>query len=1282
MKKKICLLLVMLVSIFIFIGIRSFKTYGKLDIDSVLRSSSYSYLSSDILNYIKGVYEETGEVLLTEKNKAENKPYLNPEYVEYLNVVFEEGNGYFPDALKYDYEVNYVGTDNLPSKYDSRDVNGENYVTPLKKQFSNLCWDYAFTSVIESKLLRAGLEKNASSLDLSERMMDYATSLPITTVDIGKNPYFANYTLSSLSESGNEYRYTSALVNGMFPINEDDWQYEKEYLGKVRPEDIYDFNKIDYQVNEVHYFEDDNYNVGFDEDTNKMIKQYIMDNGAVGVSLRVGAGKNYVSYTATGEDRLNIDVNKNYLYYKDVSALYQSNDHSVSIIGWDDDYVHNICILDNGELANALNNGGTYSCSVGTLKVINGAWIIKDSAHSLYHYLAYETVNSDYYSVVDISYRDWDNVYRSTNSEMYTKSGLKYIFDKQSNVEKIDSIKFYSQNKISNLEIYIDTYDGNGEKLLTTFNSDMPGMYAISISNEIILSSDKFGIRFSGASVSQFSIFTSNMDNDIVLNIENAKVVNSFNYQIFLNDNVLNDNVIVLSGISKNVNENIDFVIQNSNGENVSYLFTVLRNYSVSNYVNSLIKFNDNVPLGEYNAYANIDGTLYNVFKININNYMEKIYGDGTIDNPYIITNPIQLDMMRLDQFSYYKLGNDIDLTYDTQNKEGLFYNNGLGWDPISYSTCSIGTSYVSCSSGFSGGFDGSDYHIIGLYINRPNEDIVGLFKNTDNVNFAGLYFRNVILKDVNIVGKNYVGGLIGYAYGVNYERTLLFENISVTGQINGNDYVGGIIGYYNGGTGLKNYLVEDTKCTSRHCLNNLFNSSTVNGNNYVGGIVGLFSTQTYYNFSNANWRSTIDANNWQNNGSIISKNNGAGLFGHIVINNGNIITLSNAINTGIVNGKSNVGIFNDLNCKNSGNTYPSCSLNLNNVYYVNEMGYNDSSLISANNVKKYSVVELTYDNIYESFIGFNEFYKKDTINDIKRIPFLKNAPVMYTNARDISMSEYDNVNLYDYVDGSHNIIYDVLDDTVASIDKNGNIVPLKNGSTKIHITSYYDGYDSYILLDIDLNNKLYTVTFNANDGSGTMKDQVFISGVSQRLNANQFIRPNYLFKGWSTNASGTSIQYRDEEMISIESDMTLYAIWEKVNIAINSYKVDENNMIIYVNVGVNKDDFSKNIEYDSNYYYTVIDSKQIDGKDILYTGGKLKIYSLTNDLYKEYIIASLGDVTGDGEISTIDYINLYNHLDNSSLLFGIYSCAADMNLDNDITTMDYITVYNILSGN
>ena len=41
-------------------------------------------------NYLKTYYEKTGEILLTEKDKRDNTPYLNPQYVEYLTLSEEE----------------------------------------------------------------------------------------------------------------------------------------------------------------------------------------------------------------------------------------------------------------------------------------------------------------------------------------------------------------------------------------------------------------------------------------------------------------------------------------------------------------------------------------------------------------------------------------------------------------------------------------------------------------------------------------------------------------------------------------------------------------------------------------------------------------------------------------------------------------------------------------------------------------------------------------------------------------------------------------------------------------------------------------------------------------------------------------------------------------------------------------------------------------------------------------------------------------------------------------
>lgn len=78
-----------------------------------------------------------------------------------------------------------------------------------------------------------------------------------------------------------------------------------------------------------------------------------------------------------------------------------------------------------------------------------------------------------------------------------------------------------------------------------------------------------------------------------------------------------------------------------------------------------------------------------------------------------------------------------------------------------------------------------------------------------------------------------------------------------------------------------------------------------------------------------------------------------------------------------------------------------------------------------------------------------------------------------------------------------------------------------------------------------------YTVTFNANGGSGAPPAQTKTWGTALTLSANRPTRTNYKFLGWATSASATSAQYctgsnNDQNTsYTTESDITLYAVWE-----------------------------------------------------------------------------------------------------------------------------------------
>ena len=70
-----------------------------------------------------------------------------------------------------------------------------------------------------------------------------------------------------------------------------------------------------------------------------------------------------------------------------------------------------------------------------------------------------------------------------------------------------------------------------------------------------------------------------------------------------------------------------------------------------------------------------------------------------------------------------------------------------------------------------------------------------------------------------------------------------------------------------------------------------------------------------------------------------------------------------------------------------------------------------------------------------------------------------------------------------------------------------------------------------------------YTVSFNANGGTGTMADVTGVPAGAYTLPANGFTAPaGKQFKGWSTDASGAVIA---GTTYNVTGDVTLYAIWE-----------------------------------------------------------------------------------------------------------------------------------------
>jgi len=158
-----------------------------------------------------------------------------------------------------------------------------------------------------------------------------------------------------------------------------------------------------------------------------------------------------------------------------------------------------------------------------------------------------------------------------------------------------------------------------------------------------------------------------------------------------------------------------------------------------------------------------------------------------------------------------YPLDGDYYLAFDIDATRTREWNGGKGFHQI------------APVSKFTGNFDGKGHTIRNLYINRPEDEGVGLFSWTQEATV-----ENIRLEDVNITGKRYVGGLIGYSSST-------IKNVEVSGSVKGASNIGGIAGARFG---------KIIKCRS---------SCIVTGEDYIGGIIGWNQTSVIESYCSGN---------------------------------------------------------------------------------------------------------------------------------------------------------------------------------------------------------------------------------------------------------------------------------------------------------------------------------------------------------------------------------------------------------------------------------------------
>lgn len=163
-----------------------------------------------------------------------------------------------------------------------------------------------------------------------------------------------------------------------------------------------------------------------------------------------------------------------------------------------------------------------------------------------------------------------------------------------------------------------------------------------------------------------------------------------------------------------------------------------------------------------------------------------------------------------------------------------------------------------------------------------------------------------------------------------------------------------------------------------------------------------------------------------------------------------------------------------------------------------------------------------------------------------------------------------------------------------------------------------------------------FTVTFDANGGSGTIESITKTENEEFELPANTFTRTGYTFASWNTKQAPdeSSKSYKDKEKIKLTEDLTLYAQWEENP----SYSINYN-----LNEGKNPDDAKISYKQDETVVLPVPTRELYD-----FAG-----WYLTQDFSDEAITGwNAGERTGDTTLYakwtvTVKAENLVNIIEN-----------------------------------
>jgi len=347
---------------------------------------------------------------------------------------------------------------NLPSKFDLRNVNGINYVTSVKSQEGGTCWTHGTMAAIEGNLLMSGMWQDLISQG----------------IETESEPNLAEYHLDWWNGFNSYYNEDIYPLTGGLEVHYGgDYRVASAYLsrgeGAVRDTDGQSFDFAPVHVsNDFHYFyvrDIDWYNAGQDNHNIDLLKAKIMQHGVMATCMYYNSQF----------------IDSNFVHYQ---SPYSWNDpnHSVALVGWDD--------------------------SKTTQAPAPGAWLVKNSwgtgwGNEGYFWISYYDKWSGHHpemgavSFYNVEPMKYDNIYyhdyhgwRDTLTQV--SEGLNAFTAKGD--EELEAVSFYTAADSVDyvVKVFMEFSDDSLQNLVSQASGriDYSGFHTVDLDSSVSLASD------------------------------------------------------------------------------------------------------------------------------------------------------------------------------------------------------------------------------------------------------------------------------------------------------------------------------------------------------------------------------------------------------------------------------------------------------------------------------------------------------------------------------------------------------------------------------------------------------------------------------------------------------------------------------------------------------------------------------------------------------------------------------------------------------------------------